>query len=522
MRKRLYCTLLMMCVAAMITSQSGAALNVPDLYVSDANAVQTPPLIVKKLPDVYIGDREDWLTAGLTIDINWFRFPDAFDLDEYVQDKDTTKSLLAWSFWEGGNGYLKVNGMMELSDPSEALDPAAVGKDIRHPSDPAYQPGNYVDFWDLKDSPEGLGPPWPDPLDPLDEVVTFFVSDGVGVDSDQIFVKAEDDGFDRISPVKSYTFEPDPEGWIFEGPSASTPDASFTGAFSAYNGQMLGVTTDDLTNRFGYWRAPEEVEFDQNFLYKLSWDVGTDQSDPNRVPTMRFRINETTHAYAVMMIVQTPKSYNPYAPPFGMTKEYPMYLMPLTDGGLTPAFDVYDFTPYDSGTIWLNDLTIEPLVLPESGWTSDTVPVFTEWNLNDMVGPFTPVTGSTNAGLDLSSPVSESYAFGYWYSPATIPFVDDQLYRAVFSIASSDVAPPNGMVRVISEDYQVAYRVRWYPDTAPGAVPGEYPVYFETHDYIPALNHFEIAFEIADFEFDRGGTITLSDVVVEHHDLLEP
>ena len=76
------------------------------------------------------------------------------------------------------------------------------------------------------------------------------------------------------------------------------------------------------------------------------------------------------------------------------------------------------------------------------------------------------------------------------------------------------------MVRVTSEDYQVSYRLRYAPDTAPDSDGEEYPLYFEPHDQFPGRDGFALNFEIADFESDRGGTITLNDVVVEHRDVI--
>ncbi|MCD6385328.1 hypothetical protein J7M23_06080 [Candidatus Sumerlaeota bacterium] len=156
------------------------------------------PPVLSDLPDIYIGDKEDWIA---TIDTNFFRFPDAFNLDDYVSDADTTVSELVWSFWEGdATSTLEINGILQLTSPPEALNADVLGKDIRHPSAPGYQPGNLVDFWDIKDSPKGSGPPWSSPAEPLVKTVTFFVSDGTYVDSQQILVRAVDNAYDFLPP----------------------------------------------------------------------------------------------------------------------------------------------------------------------------------------------------------------------------------------------------------------------------------------------------------------------------------
>ncbi len=100
------------------------------------------------------------------------------------------------SFKESGPNYLKINGITQLVSADDAIIAAQLGKNIRHPADPNYQPGNLIDLRDLKDSPENQSPPWSSPADPLDEIVTFFVTDGTYVTSAQIHIKAADQGFD--------------------------------------------------------------------------------------------------------------------------------------------------------------------------------------------------------------------------------------------------------------------------------------------------------------------------------------
>lgn len=323
------------------------------------------------------------------------------------------------------------------------------------------------------------------------------------------------------TPTDNYTFEGTTENWSFVSPSANTPDAAFTGATSSYDGHKVGIGTDNTTNRFGFWQSPVANPYVANKLYKLTWSVSTDQTEPSNVPTIRFRGNVESFPYAMTMVVTSAGSTNPFMPPSVGTKDYNMYVYPLTPDGLFPAFDVYDFDPSgDNGYVYLEELHITRYDVPSTGWITESVPSFSSWSAVTSIPPFHSVTSGTSGGLQLSSSVSESYAFGFWHSPATFSYIDNQLYRAIFTVQSSDSAPPNGMLRVSSEDNQVSYRLSYYPMTQPDADGEEYPIYFETHDYEPGANHFFLNFEIGDFENNRGGTITLTNVVVQRHDLL--
>lgn len=93
----------------------------------------------------------------------------------------------------------------------------------------------------------------------------------------------------------------------------------------------------------------------------------------------------------------------------------------------------------------------------------------------------------------------------------------ETLYRVVFTVASSNPSPPNGMLRVTSEDYQVSYRLKFYLPSTSDADGEDYPIYFESHDTVYGRDRFFLSFEIADFEYTQGGILTLTDVTIESH-----
>lgn len=485
--------------------------------------------VMKSLPNVYIGDKEDWTGPGQTVDTNMFRYSDAFDLDDYVSDGDTTPTTLVWSFYEFGNGYLEINGITELADPSQAATADILNKDIRHPSDPTFQPGDMIDFWDEKDSPRA-SPPWGTPSSPLDEYITMFVSDGTYVDSDQMLVQAVDNGWDGISPTTIWTevyredFETDTGNWSYFSFASSAPDASYATATSSYDGSKVGVQTDDTTSRFGFWNmGTDRVTPSANKLYKLTWTLSTNQADQLKVPTTRMRINEENNAYTFTMAIQSSNAAsNPFMPT-STNRDYNQYLLPRTTDAFYANFDVYDFDNTgpgaDSGNVYCDELVIyEADTSDVSGWASVTVPVLSTWGSLTSIPPYHSVTSGQVGGLQLTSSVSEGFAYGFWNS-SYVTMAADKLYRALFTISSSDTSPPNGMVRVSSEDLQVAYRFSYLLSDAPDSDGEVYPIYLESHDMVSGQEGMLFVLEIADFEDNQGGTITLSSVTVENTDI---
>jgi len=488
------------------------------LFVQTGFCTYNP--LMKPLPTVYISDWENWVGTN---DTNFFFFTDALNLDDYVVDNDTLTSELEWSFYEGGTQYLKINGIYTLSDPLEALKPSSIGKDIRHPPDPAYQPGEWIDFWDIKDSPEGEGPPWDDPEDPLNEIITFFVSDGTGIDSGWMIVCACDN-CGPPSPPWCYgdDFEGDYDDWEFTAPSYTAPDASYGAATSHFNGSMIGIETDNTTNSFGFWGYSSSGPLiATNHLYKVVWSVTTDQPRPENVPTIRFRVLPTDLSWSNNMIIHSYGEANPFIPQMGAIRDYTHYIKSFSESYLSLNFDVYDFDWNDEGIVWLDKVVVYLICEPdERDWEDVSVPALTEWVCKSSIPPFNaPTSGISNGEIQLASGVSENFCFGFWESAFTITLDDAKFYRTIFRLQSSDANPPNGMMRISSEDYQVSYRLKYYYQTAPDTDGEDYPLYFETHEYIPKLNKVSLNFEIADFESTQGGVLTLTDVTMQKHDI---
>jgi len=481
--------------------------------------------VIQPLPQVFIGDAED--NAG-TVDNNLFRFSNAFDLDAYVTDGDTTISELAWSFIEDPlviPDMLEVNGITQLASESDALDPAAVGKDIRHQAAPFDD--SWVDFWDLEDSPKPLAVPYLPPSPGLNTIVTFFCSDGTFVDSADCEVQIVDNGTDYVSDVTVWTqdtkwdYEGDVNGWTFTGPNATAADAVFTGATSSYDGSKLGTSTDNTTSRFGFWTAPSAIAFETGKLYKYEWKgVDSSLASSTNDPTLRFRINSTDFSTAFEMVISSVGTDPPFAPTT-TPRDYNMYFLPVGGHDMVPAFDVYDFDASDAGQLNLDELVVWKATLPTADWSAETVPAFGTWTALTSISPYGSVTSGTSGGLQLTTTVGNGFNYGFWTS-TNLPMAADTLYRVLPIVSSSDANPPECYIRVNSQDFQVTYRYKASgASVAPDSDGEVYPVYFESHDMVSGAEGFNIGLEIFDGDSTtRGGTITLTTIVAESHALL--
>lgn len=82
-------------------------LGVVALVLAVSPGFAEAPLI-SCIPDIVVSDVEQ---NSQTADINFFIFSDAINLDDYVQDADTSESVLRWSFIETTGNTLEINGI---------------------------------------------------------------------------------------------------------------------------------------------------------------------------------------------------------------------------------------------------------------------------------------------------------------------------------------------------------------------------------------------------------------------------
>jgi hypothetical protein len=252
--------------------------------------------VMGQIPDVYVGDAED----NLTMDLNYFNLPDAYDFRDYVLDWDDATTTLLWSFRIAGAvpGITKINGLNDLGapppgsggtpvNPNPARELTQGGTDFT----PTYR--HYPYF------PPAFPPlPAPPPSAPTtNTVLTYFASDGTTADSCQAMLVWVDGGTDNISYSVEQLAAP-----TYDFSSDGTADfGTFTiGGFTAVTfdtggGTYLAMESGAAGSYFGrYFSNPiasptytEIIPYHANSLYRLRYGLRTTQADDTLVPGFR-------------------------------------------------------------------------------------------------------------------------------------------------------------------------------------------------------------------------------------------
>jgi len=229
-----------------------------------------------------------------------------------------------------------------------------------------------------------------------------------------------------------------------------------------------------------------------------------------------------------------PQSYS--LPTDPTTKEYACYFAPILSGDMGVTFDMLDFDAGQSGTHYVDQVTVEQFPDPAAGTavkTYSSTADFANWAFLTNVG-FGPVTSGvgTNTLSISSTPLANSSNFGWWQSSGTaneLTYVADKLYRATYTLTATDADRddlPQVRLRIQNEDGQMtaAMELNSQGLGGPGAMPAlagtDYELYFET----PTLpgspttgqDGFIVTIDMLDFNAAQGGTITLDSVAVDY------
>jgi hypothetical protein len=431
------------------------------LVVSPSFAVAP---IISCVPDIIVSDFEQ----SQTVDNNLFIFSNALDLDEYVQDADTTDSaLLRWSFIQSVGPALELNGI--ASNPGvNILAPGA--DDIRAVS-------NMLTVRNVDWSPADLANP--DPTgSPADSMLELYVSDGTNTGSQTVTVTSIDESAagpgDRLVPVSStsYPFAAGQESWTyFNDPALTTPVESWAA------GSVQMVAPAGGTNVvFGAWESPKNPAVAESprfgCILRGRFQVRS-SADGQTVPGIRMRA-VTTHvmdsgggAWIPDFLSQDLNSdltVNYFTPDFGYQanrepgiagKTYDILSWPQQIDSLMSTSVITYFTcdildldksfSDDSGTISIDQVDFDGVDRPAAG-AGTAVPglsTLTGWAGN--VSPIDPaqlVAPVFNIGAN--GPVSLVCALGtQWYDAAALsPAVAldaGQYYRAIFTVSSTAV-----------------------------------------------------------------------------------
>jgi len=199
------------------------------------------------------------------------------------------------------------------------------------------------------------------------------------------------------------------------------------------------------------------------------------------------------------------------------------------------TFDMLDFDAAQSGTHYVDEVTVERFPDPAAGTAVKTYSLsadFANWAFLTNVG-FGPVTSGVGTDtLSISSTVANSSNFGWWQSSGAaneLTYVADKLYRATFTLTATDADRDDlaqVRLRCQSEDGQMtaAMELNSQGLGGPGAMPAltgtEYDVYFETPTMpgtpTAAQDGFIVTIDVLDFNAAQGGTITLDSVAVDY------
>ena len=520
--------------------------------------------IIGNLPDVYIGDAED--NEGQTIDLNFFRFSDAFNFDLYVSghanDEDFATTNVRWSFMADSTGLLKINDVETLTDPTNAINPQDAGLELTgYPNDVTVPTEgrelSNATFYDLVDSPEGSGPPWPDPTagSELNEIITIYASNGTKADSEQIQVVANlDDGIDKISfPVDWEDAQdygsPATEGWtkglgVSDGTYIDAVDGAFYIATHSTDAGSVGAAGDATDNTYGSWQSPDDdIPFVDGSLYRVKYTIRTNQSDQNSVPNCRLyveAIGDGVLAAAgggrvgkgIFAPTTAGDDYNIYfAPPANL---------PASVTNIRMKFEVIDFDAAESGTNYLDEVSVSRKDLPSIGDAAGTVQSwsapFSGWSSISLSDPFgTATLGNNSTGMYIETPAAyttDAINYGSWSlgaSSSGIAFEADRLYRCVYTLQSPDQSTI-GKIRLINQnqggDWSAIYELEpaQVQDQMPDADGEEYDVFFES---MPALytgtetdkNNMGFSWDLSDGKDTQEGTVYLTDIDLYYYDL---
>lgn len=209
--------------------------------------------IISCIPDIIVSDIED---NTQTDDVNFFVFSNALDLDEYVQDSDTTDvTTLRWSFIETSGNAIMINGI--LSDP---------GVNIVEPGASNIRSGTGEITVQNVAWTTGA-PPWADPgAASMQSTVELYVSDGTNTDSTTIMIETVNDSTGpyndgtadglRLATVRSWPFDTGDEGfgWFDGAPVFIAPAHGHNAATGALD---MTESMPHSSIVFGAYESPQ-------------------------------------------------------------------------------------------------------------------------------------------------------------------------------------------------------------------------------------------------------------------------
>jgi hypothetical protein len=523
--------------------------------------------IISCVPDIVVSDVED---NTMTDDNNLFVFSDALDLDEYVQDADTSVSSLKWSFIQSAGPTIEINGIGENTS-GNIREPGAFDIRLGNPT---------ASIRNVTYSPTANPLPHATPATaPEDSTIELIVSDSTNTGSQTVIITSIDDNAspfndgvaDALVPQSqaSFTFAASQEGWTWYFVTGVTAP---TETYNSTDGQLEMTEAAGGTGLvFGGWESPKDPAvighpklgcvLRGRFHMSSSGDGAT-------VPGFRLRA-VTTHVTL---------SGSDYIPDFlnpdtnsDLTAEYFTPDIAYVDGREPgTAGKLYEILSYpeqvesllqdtlityvtcdlldldkafsdDSGTLIIEQVDVDGMDRPAAGAGTAVAALsfagnFAGWTTSDVVigtggsyGTWTQSPPSTELGVTIASTNS---LFDMSAVSAATPLDVGTYYRAIFTVAASTTgsnAAPTLRAGFVSS--QFSYSVsKNLPGggllTALTSTPYEYEVWTQAPPVAAGETQTEgisMRFETwltanpTGFPFDLtvAGTLTCSDVAVE-------
>lgn len=319
--------------------------------------------VITDIPDVTIGDLE-----GST-ENNVFEYEAPFSLNDYVE-YDGDEADLLWSFGESeGDGLdinqYTINGVgAAVSGDTALADEEASPSLTLNPAEPIDGSSSTTVYRDIVLSPAPGTGPFPDPssgdaaIAAEGKLVTYFVSDGTNVASQQRLIKSVDNAADTLTGSEGWDTvltDSDFTDWVPSG--IQSEGVTITDS----NAGQLDVTVTPTTGlgRVYGWQNAELLSYDDvgadKFLrVKFYISASNAMTAPiNEVPNFRLRVFNTAavDAAAHFEYAQTAFAspsheprYNDAANP--AVEEFSKWLRP-SDSTATPSLYRVDFDPVD-------------------------------------------------------------------------------------------------------------------------------------------------------------------------------
>jgi hypothetical protein len=342
--------------------------------------------VINGVPDVIIGDGGD---DGLTIDNNWFRYVNAFNILDYVSDGDSTPSTdLMYVFLEE-NSYnnIRINDQGPI-DGADFDNPAAwSGNEITGFGGTR----NFLlTFWDvLRSDPatQATNPPyWPDPIDAAGDpvasdtqellpwqtvegtpatlggdkrLVTMFAADEFdNIDTDTLYVMSENAGLDAVVEQVTTMFEDDfsagaGTAWFYNTvaalPAATSGQATGTGGYLSIQSGLtatgtLGAWSNLYWGRWGQYidgyQGVVDGDVTADVMFRANLTLRQDQADVGVTPRIRYGAIQGAGNQAIVNattpLVAGSALYNPQVPAQGVQQNFSVCWSAHSD---SPFFD---------------------------------------------------------------------------------------------------------------------------------------------------------------------------------------